>query len=62
MQIPYAERTPAVVDEVARALPRDFPASVAEPIFNGLGRAADRLHESVKAAASARHPSGDEVN
>jgi len=37
------ERTPAVLEQVSRQLPADFPVSVAEPIFDGLKDAAKRL-------------------
>ena len=37
------ERTPAAVAEVAAKLPADFPASVAEPILDGLEAAARKL-------------------
>lgn len=38
-----AERTPGVVQQVAAALPKDFPSRVAVPILNGLAAAALRL-------------------
>lgn len=37
------ERTPGAIAEVAAALPPDFPAAVAEPVFEGLQRMADLL-------------------
>lgn len=36
-------RTPIVLDQVNRALPTDFPADIADPIFEGLRSAAKRL-------------------
>jgi serine/threonine-protein kinase HipA len=36
-------QTPRAIDSVSRALPRGFPASVAEPIFAGITRAAKTL-------------------
>ncbi len=36
-------RTPSAIDNVQKSLPADFPAEVAEPIFAGLERAAERL-------------------
>lgn len=37
------ERTPGAIAQVASALPPDFPAAVAEPVFDGLQRMADLL-------------------
>jgi serine/threonine-protein kinase HipA len=34
------ERTPAVIDEIAAQLPGDFPARVAERVFDGLRKSA----------------------
>lgn len=36
-------RTSTVIDKVGAKLPKDFPASVAEPILEGLKRASERL-------------------
>ncbi|MEJ7746616.1 MAG: type II toxin-antitoxin system HipA family toxin, partial [Luteimonas sp.] len=37
------EKTPDVIAQVAAALPQDFPANVAEAVFNGVGAAASKL-------------------
>ena len=38
-------RTPDVIEKVSGVLPENFPASVAEPIFDGITGAARRLDE-----------------
>jgi serine/threonine-protein kinase HipA len=40
------QKTPRVIDQVIAQLPDDFPASIAEPIFDGLKRQARRLEDS----------------
>lgn len=39
-------RTPAAIDEAGRSLPKDFPSSVADPILDGLSRAAKALAQA----------------
>jgi serine/threonine-protein kinase HipA len=41
--IALVERTPTVLEQLSASLPDDFPTSVAEPILNGLEKAARQL-------------------
>jgi serine/threonine-protein kinase HipA len=43
------ERTPAAIENVARALPEGFPGKIAESIFRGLRRSAEELDRMPKA-------------